>query len=402
MPKKPIEVLIAGGGVAGLETLLALDALAGDRVRVTMLAPEPDFVYRALGVAEPFSLGHATRYPLWRIAHEKGARLVADGLAEVRPDSKQVVCTSGTTLDYDVLVLAIGTVATPVQHALTFTGQETRASMGGLLADLEQGYCKRVAFVAPTAGWTLPLYELAIMTAREVWAQGIDDVGFWLVTPEETPLALFGAAAAATVGELLSTEGIVFVGSTYGDVQPGAVVLDPRPERLEVDRIVSLPRLRGPAVAGVPADAEGFIAVDGHGRVLGMEAVYAAGDATTFPVKQGGLAAQQADAVAASIAERAGALVDAEPFHPVLRGMLLTGGADRYLVRGTVTEARAGTGEASESPLWWPPTKISGRYLSPYLLGRDEAEVLERARWAQHVAVDVEVPGTPVSVAIGS
>ena len=42
----PLHVLVAGGGVVGLETLLALRDLAGERVRCTLLTPEPDFVYR--------------------------------------------------------------------------------------------------------------------------------------------------------------------------------------------------------------------------------------------------------------------------------------------------------------------------------------------------------------------
>ena len=41
------RVLIAGGGVAGLETLLALRALAADRLEVTLLAPELKFVNRS-------------------------------------------------------------------------------------------------------------------------------------------------------------------------------------------------------------------------------------------------------------------------------------------------------------------------------------------------------------------
>ena len=59
-------------------------------------------------------------------------------------------------------------------------------------------------------------------------------------------------------------------------------------------------------------------------RSAGCEAVYAAGDATDFPIKQGGLATQQADAVASAIAARPGAPVTPQPFEPVLRGMLLT------------------------------------------------------------------------------
>jgi hypothetical protein len=48
------QVLIAGGGVAGLETLLALRTLAGDRVDITLVTPELRFVNRSMAVTRPF------------------------------------------------------------------------------------------------------------------------------------------------------------------------------------------------------------------------------------------------------------------------------------------------------------------------------------------------------------
>ncbi len=40
----PVRVLIAGGGVAALEATLALRTLAEERVAITLVAPESDFV----------------------------------------------------------------------------------------------------------------------------------------------------------------------------------------------------------------------------------------------------------------------------------------------------------------------------------------------------------------------
>jgi len=150
--------------------------------------------------------------------------------------------------------------------------------------------------------------------------------------------------------------------------------------------VVSLPILVGAEVPGVPADPAGFIPVDAHGRVAGVERVFAAGDGTAFPIKQGGLATQQADAVADSIAAAVGAPGEPEPFRPVLRGTLLTGGDDRYMRSGVA--GGQGEGEVAGYALWWPPTKIAGRYLPAYLFGRDEVETLERIA-GDHVAVEV-------------
>jgi sulfide:quinone oxidoreductase len=180
------HVVIAGGGVAALEALIALRELAGGRLRVTLLAPEPDFVYRPLSVAEPFCLGHATHYPLADVARDYGAELVRGALAEVDPLGGTVTTSEGATLSYDSLLVAVGAWGRPVSpHAITFGADGAPEALAGLLADLEQGYARRVAFVVPSStAWSLPLYELAIITARHVSGAGIDAVHLTFVTPE--------------------------------------------------------------------------------------------------------------------------------------------------------------------------------------------------------------------------
>jgi sulfide:quinone oxidoreductase len=382
------HVVIAGGGVAALETLMALRDLAGERVQITLIAPEAAFSYRPLKVAEPFYLGHACQYELAGIARDHGARYIHDSVAEVEPEQKLVRCGSGVHVPYDHLVLATGAKAVPAfREALTFGEDPAERRLHGLLADLEQGYVKSVAFVVPgDATWTLPLYEIALMTARQVWGMGIDRVELTLVTPEERPLAMFGGPASDAVGQMLATEGIEFVGSSYPSVGRGHVTADPSGRRIDVDRVVSLPVLVGRQLAGVPCDDTGFIPVDPHGRVPRVAGMYAAGDGTAFPVKQGGLATQQADAVAQTIAAEVGADVEPQPFRPVLRGLLLTGGDDRYL-RHTIAGGD-GDGEAASHALWWPPTKIAGRYISGYLFERDDERAIEHIP-AGHIEVDL-------------
>jgi sulfide:quinone oxidoreductase len=167
-------------------------------------------------------------------------------------------------------------------------------------------------------------------------------------------------------------------------------VIQPGARELEARRVVALPRAVGPGVQGLEADARGFIPVDRHGRVAGAERVWAAGDATAFPIKQGGIAAQQADAAAQSIAALAGASVQPQPFHPVLRGMLLTGRGRDWL-RADIGGG-GGEAEAERHALWWPPTKVAGRYLAPYLqelAAADEAGAAA-APSGQPVELDLE------------
>lgn len=383
------QVLIVGGGVAALETLLALNHLAKGRVQVTMLAPDEDFVYRPMKVAEPFARGQAHHYNLKSITGEHGAHFIAGSFARLHADRQVVLTDSGEELGYDSLVLAVG--ARPqrsLSRALTFGVERDPEMFNGLLADIEQGYAKRVAFVVPAGtSWSLPLYELALMTAWQAYGMCMDlAIGFY--TPEDKPLAIFGARASEAVGQLLAGAHIDLHTGVYVREAGNELIVEPEGRLLRMDRVVALPTLAGPNLVGVPSDADGFIAAAPGGNVTGLDDVYAAGDGADFPVKQGGLATQQADAIAEMIAAAAGADVDLQPFRPVLRGMLLTGDRAQYM-RFAVAGGD-GDGSVSGHCLWWPPTKIAGRYLAPYLTGRD-GEDLHPPEAAEHKPMSVEI-----------
>jgi sulfide:quinone oxidoreductase len=267
--------------------------------------------------------------------------------------------------------------------------------MRALVDELERGRVRAIAFVVPeVGGWTLPLYELALLTARHAAARDLQPE-LVLVTPERWPLGVFGDEASAAVAGLLAVAGIEFRGASHAEVRQGAIRLDPSGRWRRVERVVALPLVRGPQLEGVPADPQtGFVPVDEHGRVVGLEDVYCAGDATSYPIKQGGLAAQQADAVAAHIATRQGAPVAASPFEPVLRGMLFTGDAHQFMrIRGG-----RGAGHAAKRPLWWPPTKIAGRYLAPYLYQREPNAA---PGLAPEGFTDLELPLDPANALAG-
>jgi sulfide:quinone oxidoreductase len=368
-----IRVLIAGGGVAGLEALLALRDLGGDRVEPILLSPDPEFVYRPMAVAEPFGRGRADRFPLADIASDLEVELIQGALTEVDAGGHTVLTSKHQRLPYDALLVAVGASSEPAyRRVLTWTPETDANVFGGLLRDLEEGYSRRVAFVVPPGvAWALPAYELALMTAWQAWGMGRDDVKVTLYTPEDAPLGLFGTRATAAVRHDLEEAGVEAETGVYvaeDPQQPGRLILHPGERVLEAERVVALPRAVGPGLPGLPANSRGFILTDPNGRVPHVEAVWAAGDAIAFPVKQGGLASQQADAAAESIAAYAGADLEPLPFRPVLRGMMLTGRGKEWM-RHEATGG-AGEGEAVRRALWWPPTKIAGRYLSPYLATR--------------------------------
>ena len=354
-------IVIAGGGIAGLEALIALHGHLGSTARIELLEGNTDLVERQRAVAEPFGGAPARRFDLVRIAADHGAHLRPDRLASVDTEARRVRTVRGDTLDYDALLIAVG--ATPdmaIPGALTFSGPRDVGAFSALLADLDAGRVQRVAFAVPgSVTWTLPLYELALMTGEHVRSRGLEDVGLMLVTPEHSPLEAFGARIASHIRSLLAERDIaVCTDSVPLRAGPGGLIVAHR-EPVQAQRIVSLPRLVGPWIGGMPHDGEGFLPTDEDGAVLGTDAVWAAGDGTAFPLKQGGLAAQQAAAAASAIARALGADVPPEPFRPVLRGMLLDPAGPRFL--------DSSRGDVPTTPLWWPPTKVAAPHLSEYL-----------------------------------
>jgi sulfide:quinone oxidoreductase len=302
-----------------------------------------------------------------------------------------VITQDREELPYDMLVLALG--AHPKrewqsEQVLSYHGGRDGPNYRLLLHQLGTGRAGSVAFVKPAgASWPLPLYDLALMTAAHGAANDRRDVELSLVTPEDRPLAIFGNAASAAIRRILRESGVALHTNSYGrPSSPGQLDISPGHRFLAVDRIVTEPRLVGPSVRGIPCGHEGFIPTDAHGRVPGLDGVFAAGDATSFPIKQGGLAAQQADAVAP------------QPFRPILRGVLLTGGPARYL-RADISGRAGDDSIMSDAALWWPPNKLCGRYLAPYLSSRtgEAADVMPQGAGAVRVrtALDPGLLATP-------
>jgi sulfide:quinone oxidoreductase len=367
-----LRVVIVGGGVAALETALALAHLAPERTAVTVVAPNPEFVYRPMTVREPFAHTAAGRYPLQRIASDAGARLLTDELDWIDPERQSIQTKTGETIAYDALVLALGAHAhTRYKHAVTIDDRHMDETLHGLIQDVEGGYIHSLAFVASDRmAWPLPLYELALMTAGRAHDAGVK-LSAAIITPEDSPLAVFGSAAGEAVTGLLGKAHILTINTPHVEVpSSGEVVIAAGERHLRVDRVIALPELYGPAVRGIPLGEHGFIRVGPHGEVPGVEHVYAAGDATDFSVKYGGIAAQQADVAAQSIAALAGALLLPEQFRPVIHGMLITDEKPVYLSAEIVGD-RGFNSKISDTPTWSPPMKIVARYLAPYLDGLD-------------------------------
>jgi sulfide:quinone oxidoreductase len=344
MAEGAFRVLIAGGGVAGLEALLAVRELAGDNVDLMLVAPEDEFVYRPLAVQKPYSVGRIHRVPLTEAASGAGASFAGTTIQEVDFAGKSVTTSDGARLEYDALVLAVGAKPRPIiSRALTWDDRADAELIGGFFRDFEEGYSRRlVVIVPPGPSWPLRGYELALAITLDVKRMGLE-IDTSLVQPMPSPLDALGGPGRLEIMDELAAAGVSVFSADQVEIEDGqqrTLVLSPSGERIEADRVVALPALRGRTVKGVPTDENGFIDVDEHCRVRGVDGVWAVGDGTTFPVKSGGIAAEQADAAAEDIAALAGADITARPFDPAGRRELLGLPAAPYL-RGWLT-AREG------------------------------------------------------------
>jgi sulfide:quinone oxidoreductase len=398
-----LRVVVVGGGVAALEGALALSHLAPELTDVTVIAPNLEFVYRPMVVREPFAYGSASRYPLPRIVSDAGATLLEEELAWIDPGKHTLHTETGKAIEYDALLLALGAHASVrYEHGVTVDDRHMDETLHGLIQDIEGDYIHSLAFVAPgQIAWPLPLYELALMSAGRAYDMGIE-LQATIITPEDSPVAIFGQAASTAVAELLHQANIHTISSAYAEIpRSGEVVISPGDRHLRVDRVIALPELYGPPVRGIPLGDHGFIRVDPYGQVPGVEDIYAAGDAIDFPIKHGGLAAQQANVAAQSIAAQAGAAVIPERFDPVIHGMLLTNDKPLYLT-AHITGGDGFSSEISDTPTWSPAGKIVARYLGPYLDGLDHERTPSETTLASGGPTTDEVgvkPGIAASVA---
>lgn len=370
-----MKVVIAGGGFAGVEAMLALRALAGDRVDIELVTESSSLVYRPQTVREPFGGGEAERIALQPLCDARETTLRNARIDAVDLSRNEVTTDRWGVIPFDVLLVAAGARRAPtIPGAVTFDGARRGIdAMRDLLRHARSGELDRIAFFAPEATtWTLPLYELAFLTQTAL-REAPSRVRLDILTPEREPLEAFGVGVSERLRKALAARAI-------GLLRPDAL------PQLGADAIVALPRVFGPRLRGLPANADGFLPVDGFGRLPGAPRVYAAGDVTDHPIKQGGLAAQQAETAAAHIAATAGAPVEPRPFTPALRALLLTGGVPLHLLGGPDSHAVS-------RPMWPSRGKVIATRLAHHLGIHEPADRPQGMELALMLADDAAAEG---------
>jgi sulfide:quinone oxidoreductase len=361
---QPLRVVVYGGNLAALESALALRGHCGERCRVMLVSPVRDLPVRAHAAGAAPTEGGAARFDLGALAGEHQLGFRSDALVAVDPAAREARTITGARIRYDALVIAFGVRPRgAIPGVTTCWGAGDADALELLTEELRSGAVSRVAFAVDAANrWTLPTYELALTASRLVRRAAIQDVRLSLVTYEAEPAELIGAEGSRAIADRLAEAGIELRADSDPIAFEEGFLLLRDGRRVEVDRVLAMAAVDGPRIAGLPRDPGGFLSVDAFGRVHGAPGVWAAGEVTSYPVRQAGLAAQQARVVAASIASEAGAEVSSEPFRPILRGLLHS--------RSTLAPAPSlnGNAEARDgAPLWWPPEQLSGEHLSAHI-----------------------------------
>ncbi|MFP5364019.1 MAG: FAD-dependent oxidoreductase [Thermoleophilia bacterium] len=379
-----LRVVIAGGGIAAAEAALALRAYAADRVDIELVAPERKMPFRPASAIASFADVSAQHFDLVALAEDVGATFVQDRVEAVAGAARRVRLASGARRPYDVLVLALGARArAAIPGAVTFRDQRDAAQVANVVDDLRRGELGDLVVAVPFgATWTLPAYELALLAAAEVERLALRSE-IVLVTPEQDALAAFGSAVSGAVAALLVDRGVRLVcfAPPAAVERDGLRLVDDT--LLAADRVIALPVLAGQRISGLPQDAGGFVRTTPRGAVTGMPDVYAAGDMTAFPVKQGGLAAQQADAIAARIAARAGGAPLRRRADLVLRAQLFGAPTPLFLEARLDDSGRAIQGGVHEQAPWWPGATLFGRHISPWMAEQGLALAAEELRAAR-------------------
>lgn len=369
-PSAPLRVLVAGGGFAAAEALLALRSYAGDRVSLKLVAPEPTFAFRPAAAVALFTDLPVERFDLSALTEQTGTVLHRDAVDVVAPDAKRVRLRSGSYLEYDALVLAIGARArSALPGALTFRDQRDEPQVKKVVEQLRDGGLDRLVLAVPAGvSWSLPVYELSLLAAGEAQRLGTS-TEVSIVTPERSPLQVFGGEVSLRVAELLMEAGIRFVGGAAPRFVDRCGVRLADAGTVPAERVIAVPALVGRRLPGVPADFGGFVTTGAFGRVADLQDVYAAGDMTAFPVKQGGLAAQDAENIAAVLAAQAGADARMPALTRVLRAQLF--GAPEPLFLSAELDLngrpRPVSSAVSSEPPWWPPSTLVGRHVTPWM-----------------------------------
>lgn len=321
------RILVVGSGPGALEATLAISRSEQLDAEISLISPQTEFLYRPNLVMEPFGVTSTARYSVGEIIRHPSVQQWQGMIERVDHAAGKTWSPEGDEFDFDAAVIATGAaprIELP-QPAITVGAPDWKEETTRVVAEIDAGEVRCVVFTKPAgAAYGLPMYELALMAADRASKQDQQQIAIAVVTPEAAPLEIFGAENSAQVARLCAGLGVTVHTGTYVSTFDGAAATLADGNVVPADRVVSLPLLEPRVPEGVPTGAGGFVEVDEHQLVAGTTNIYAVGDVTDFPLKQGGLASEAADAAAEAIEVQLGTREHATPFSGETEALLLT------------------------------------------------------------------------------
>ncbi|HUW01377.1 MAG TPA: FAD/NAD(P)-binding oxidoreductase [Acidimicrobiales bacterium] len=298
------HVVILGGGTGGTLTANRLRKQLGRDADITVVDQDDDHVYQPGLLFVPFGLTHAEDLIRPRDRQlKKGIDFIESGIDRVDIENRKVVLDNGTTLDYDVLVIATGARLVPeetegltgpgwMEKVFTFYDIPGATGLEQALADFEGGRIAINIVDMPIKCPVAPL-EFSFLADWYFHERGIrDQVELTLVTP------LDGAFTKPRSSELLSSmldeKGIALVTEfNTGEVDGRAgklIGFDGR--EVDFDLGVVIPVHSGAEYVGRSpglGDALDFVETDPHTlQSKAAPEVFVIGDASNVPASKAG------------------------------------------------------------------------------------------------------------------
>ncbi len=316
--KSKPKILVLGGGFGGLETSFYLRMYLSDQVKVTLVSDRDCFIFRPNSIYVPFGLDpEKLKIGLQKPLKRKNITLVKAKVQEINVAGK-IVHADGLKLPYDFLVIATGAEVRPEEvpglkenaHNIWTTDDmlKLRASFENLRERARAGRQQKVLFlIPPNNKCSGPLYEMVFMLETWLHRNGVrKQVDITWTTFEETYIQVFGPRLHEIVVQEFEQRGVIGYNKyTVEKVDKNEVVYH-NGQHLPFDLLISFPPyVASTLFSSLPVDDRGFITTNLTTRqVADHSEIYAVGDASDFPVKQGFLAFTQSDAAAEHLAAK--------------------------------------------------------------------------------------------------
>jgi sulfide:quinone oxidoreductase len=367
------DVLILGGGFAGVVAAKALSQQLGKEHRITLISRSSRFVFYpamvrvAFGQSEPDDVSFDVREAML----DRRVRFIEGEVARIDTAERRVILAHGEVrgeLPYHYLLLALGRrLATErvtgfFEHAHELLTMRGALKFGDAIRNFRGGHA--VVGQCPGARLPVPVYETAFALSRLLKDRNERERSrITIVSPDPPGLQFGDANVARALRQALDQHSIDYLPDfPIAKVTPGAV-LSTNGHGLNYELLMLVPPFRGPgpiADAGI-TDTEGFIEVDRQMRALGANHVYAAGDCVNLPgPKLGHMAVEQAEVAAANLTAEINGQVPAAQYDHELLLVIDEGGRETIFLHQDLWQREPAT--VKQGWFWSWAKRIQERY----------------------------------------